>query len=242
MSVPICMWSGPRNLSTAMMRSFEARKDCAVIDEPFFAPFLHVTGVDHPGRAETLAAHETDPLKVAKLCAAPAKNGENYIFQKHMPHHMQPGFPIDWAKEAKHFFLVREPARVIASYAKGRAAFELDDLGFAPQRRLYDTLTDMTGKTPPVIDSVDILTAPEPMLKKLCDAIDIPFDAAMLAWAPGARDEDGAWAPYWYASVESSTGFGNPPTSAPHVPPENADMLKACETDYAILRDRRIRL
>jgi len=112
-----------------MMRSFGSRADCAVIDEPFFAPFLEVTGVDHPGRKETLEIHETDPLKVAKLCAAPAKAGEAYIFQKHMPHHMQPGFPMDWAKDAKHFFLLREPARVIASYAKGRASSNLMTLG-----------------------------------------------------------------------------------------------------------------
>lgn len=236
------MWSGPRNLSTAMMRSFGSRADCAVMDEPFFAPYLKLTGVDHPGRKETLETHETDPVVVAQSCAAPAKNGEAYVFQKHMPHHMQFGFPMDWAKSAKHFFLLREPARVIASYAKGRAKFELDDLGFAPQRKLFDTLTTMTGTAPPVIDSVDILTNPEPMLGALCEAIDIPFDPAMLSWDAGARVEDGAWAPYWYTSVESSTGFGSPPTSDPVVPPEYAEMLKVCEADYAALRERRLKL
>lgn len=236
------MWSGPRNLSTAMMRSFGSRADCTVMDEPFFAPFLDVTGVDHPGREETLATHETDPKTVAQMCAAPAENGEAYVFQKHMPHHMQPGFPMEWAKSAKHFFLLREPARVIASYAKGRAKFTLDDLGFAPQRKLFDTLADMTGTVPPVIDSVDILKAPEPMLNALCKAIDIPFDPAMLCWEAGTRPEDGAWAPYWYTSVESSTGFGKPPASDPVVSPEYAAMLKTCEADYKALRERRIRL
>ena len=155
---------------------------------------------------------------------------------------MQPSFPMDWARDAKHFFLLREPARVIASYAKGRAKFELDDLGFAPQRRLFETLTEMTGTPPPVIDSVDILKAPKPMLQALCDAIDIPFDPAMLTWQPGSRPEDGAWAPYWYHSVENSTGFGNPPTSDPVVPPQYADMLTACEVDFAVLKERRLTL
>ncbi len=241
MSQAICMWSGPRNLSTAMMRSFGGRADCAVLDEPFFAPFLNVTGKEHPGRTETLKSHETDPEKVAQICASPAPGGAAYYFQKHMPHHMLPDFPLGWAKSAKHFFLLREPARVIASYAKGRAAFTEDDLGFAPQRRLFDTLQTLTGTPPPIIDSVDILTAPEPMLKALCAALDIPFDTGMLSWPAGARPEDGAWAPYWYASVESSTGFGPPPASQPVVPDAYQDMLRSCERDYAALRERRIR-
>lgn len=224
------------------MRSFGSRADCAVWDEPFFAPFLKATGLDHPGREETLAAHETDPDKVAKRCAGPTPNGEPYYFQKHMPRHMDPGFSLEWAKSAKHFFLLREPARVIASYAKGRENNTLADLGFAPQRRLFDTLTDLTGSEPPVIDSVDILSAPEPMLTALCAAIDIPFDRAMLSWEPGPRPEDGAWAPYWYHSVHSSTGFGSPPTSEPEVPDEYADMLAVCEADYVALRDRRIKI
>ena len=162
----IAMWSGPRNLSTAMMRSFGSRPDCTVIDEPFFAPFLLKSGKAHPGREETLARHEANPAKAAQLCAAPPPHGKTYSFQKHMPHHMLEGFPMEWAKDAKHFFLIREPARVIASYAKGREKFDLDDLGFAPQRRLWEALG-----CPPVIDSMDVLRAPKTMLQKLCAAI-----------------------------------------------------------------------
>ena len=146
----ICMWSGPRNLSTAMMRSFGARADCAVMDEPFFAPFLKATGKPHPGRDETLAAHETDAEKVADLCLS--QNSHTYSFQKHMPHHMLPGFPLKWTGDAKHFFLLRHPQRVIASYAKSRADFDLDDLGFAAQHRLWMQLGQ-----PPVIHSESIL-------------------------------------------------------------------------------------
>ncbi|WP_409432530.1 HAD family hydrolase [Litorimonas sp. RW-G-Af-16] len=228
------MWSGPRNLSTAMMRSFGARADMSVMDEPFFAPFLDATGKAHPGRDETLATHPTDPKIVAAACAA--KPITAHSFQKHMPHHMLPDFPTDWMEsradnEVQHFFLIREPARVIASYAKGRAAFDLDDLGFAPQLRLWEEL----GR-PPVIDSQDILRAPEPALRTLCAAINLSFDPAMLSWEAGSRTTDGAWAPYWYASVEASTGFSPAPATTPNVPHEYADILAACEADYAALK------
>jgi hypothetical protein len=230
----IAMWSGPRNLSTAMMRSFGARADCSVIDEPFFAPFLAVSGKDHPGREATLAHHNIDPQRVAELCAAPPVT-TRYCFQKHMPHHMLPGFALDWAKEAKHFFLIRAPERVLASYIKGRDVFDLEDLGFAPQRRLFETLTEMTGRRPPVIDSVEILKDPEGALRGVCRAIDIPFDRAMLKWEAGRRPEDGAWAPYWYHGVENSTGFGPPPTDVPKIPAQYNEILAQCRDDYAAL-------
>ena len=231
----IAMWSGPRNLSTAMMRSFGARADCAVIDEPFFAPFLKVSGKAHPGRAETLAAHETDPEKVAALCLK--ETSQAYSFQKHMPHHMLSRFPMSWARGAKHFFLLRHPQRVIASYAKGRAEFELEDLGFSPQRQLWEQL----GR-PPVIHSETILQNPENALRKLCAAIDIPFDAAMLSWPAGPRDEDGAWAPWWYESVHRSTGFGLAPSVMPSISNELQAMLEACLPDYEALAARAIKV
>ena len=224
----ICMWSGPRNLSTAMMRSFGARADCAVWDEPFFAPFLDATGKPHPGREETLAAHETDPDKVAAQCNAPQDS--SYFFQKHMPHHMLSDFPMDWAKSASHFFLIRHPKRVIASYAKTRGAFDLSDLGFAAQRQLWETL-----ERPPVIHSESILQNPETALTKLCAAINIPFDPAMLSWTRGPKPEDGAWAPWWYKSVWASTGFGPPPGALPEIDPAYEALLKACMADYAAL-------
>jgi len=224
----ICMWSGPRNLSTAMMRSFGSRKDCAVMDEPFFAPYLAVTGKAHPGRDETLAAHETDPTTVAKNCTAPTS--EPFHFQKHMPHHMLPEFPLEWTKHAKHFFLLRHPQRVIASYAKSRAKFDLDDLGFAAQARLWSRLGQ-----PPVIHSESILRAPETGLRALCTAIDIPFDAAMLSWPAGRQDMDGAWAPWWYDSVWRSTGFGPPPGELPEINSANESLLSACLPHYETL-------
>lgn len=231
----IAMWSGPRNLSTAMMRSFGARADCAVLDEPFFAPFLDVTGKAHPGRDETLARHETNPKKVAELCQAPVSPA--YHFQKHMPHHMLDDFPMDWAKGAKHFFLLRHPQRVISSYAKGRADFDLDDLGFALQRALWEVL-----ERPPVIHSETILQASEAALRSLCNAIDIPFDPSMLDWPAGPRAEDGAWAPWWYASVERSTGFGPAPKHMPDLAPEYSDLYTACLADYDVMAAHALRV
>lgn len=222
-------------MSTAMMRSFGARADCSVMDEPFFAPFLKVTGKAHPGREETLAAHETDPKKVAKLCLN--QTSHPISFQKHMPHHMLPDFPKAWMKAAKHFFLLRHPQRVIASYAKGRAAFDLEDLGFAPQRRLWEALDH-----PPVIHSETILQNPEAALRALCTAIDIPFDSAMLSWEAGPRKADGAWAPWWYDSVHRSTGFGPPPKSIPKIMADYQPRLKACLPDYEALAARAIKV
>ena len=229
------MWSGPRNLSTAMMRSFGARADCAVMDEPFFAPYLVATGKAHPGREETLARHETDPEAVQRLCLAASSTP--YSFQKHMPQHMVEGFPMDWAKDAKHFFLIREPVRVIASYVRGRAEFVVEDLGFLSQRRLWEDL----GR-PPVIDSSDILRAPDVMLERLCGAIGIAWDPAMLSWEAGLRPEDGAWAPYWYHSVHSSTGFGNPPETRPTLDKTYQPYLEAVQPDFDILFQNRLKL
>ena len=231
----ICMWSGPRNLSTAMMRSFGAREDCAVTDEPFFAPFLNATGKLHPGRDETLAAHETDPDVVAANCIASVPQA--FHFQKHMPHHMLADFPTAWTDQASHFFLLRHPQRVIASYVKGRAEFDLDDLGFAAQHRLWTRLGQ-----PPVIHSETILRAPEGALRALCAAIRIPFDPAMLSWEAGPKAEDGAWAPWWYDSVWRSTGFGPPPGEMPDIAPRYQPLLQACLPNYEALAAHAIRV
>ena len=239
MSQIICMWSGPRNLSTAMMRSFENRADCAVWDEPYFAPFLKITGKDHPGRAETLSAHENDPSKVAQACLNPAPTGEPYYFQKHMPHHMVKGFDLSWMKQAKHFLLIRHPAAVIKSYAKGRAQFDVSDIGLLQQLEFYENITAFQNNIP-IIDSAQFLTDPEGHLRTLCSTLSIPFDAAMLSWPKGPRETDGAWAPYWYASVENSTGFGPPRETATTVAPQYQKILDATLPAYETLFEKRL--
>jgi len=235
----ICMWSGPRNLSTAMMRSFENRPDTYVWDEPFFAPWLAASGKAHPGRTETLKAHENDPELVAQRCAAPPPDGSRYFFQKHMPHHMEAHFPLGWTQNCKHFFLIRRPDAVIASYVKSRADFASDDIGFGPLERFYDHLT-AEAHTIPIVDCDDILAGPEAVLTKLCAALGMAFDAAMLAWPPGPRATDGAWAPWWYKSVENSTGFNPPSKDAPIVPQKYQSLLAEVMPSYEKLYEKRL--
>jgi hypothetical protein len=204
------MWSGPRNLSTAMMRAFGARSDTAVIDEPFYAAYLARTGIDHPLRDEVLAACETDPDRVARSLGGPVPGGAAIFYQKHMTHHMLDGFDLGWMDHCRHAFLIRAPERVLASYAARRSEVDLADVGFARQGELFDRVTNRDGRAPPVIDVEDVLADPSRALGALCAALGIAFDPAMLAWPPGPRATDGVWAPAWYQSVEQSTGFGRP--------------------------------
>jgi len=205
--VRIAMWSGPRNISTAMMRAFENRPDCEVWDEPFYAAWLTLTGIDHPMREEICAADEKDWRKVARRAAAPAPGGSRIFYQKHMTHHMVPEIGRDWMGACRHAFLIRHPARVLASYAKKRANPTLADIGFAEQAELFEVASELSGRRPPVVDADDLLADPPAMLKALCAALDIPFTQRMLAWPAGRRDSDGVWAEHWYDAVWRSTGF-----------------------------------
>jgi hypothetical protein len=228
----IAMWSGPRNLSTAMMYSFGNRADFAVMDEPFYAAYLAATGVDHPMRAEILAAQDSDPAKVAALCAQP---GRPHMYMKHMPHHMLDGFPMEWAKACVNIHLIRHPARVIASYAAKREAPSFADIGFGQQTALYDQIGGL------VIDSADIRADPEGMLRKLCKAIDLPFDPAMLSWPASARPEDGVWASHWYGAVHKSTGFAGAEGPLPELSGDEERLLEEAQPHYNRLYDQRIK-
>lgn len=212
MTIRIAMWSGPRNLSTAMMRAFENRADCVVSDEPFYAAYLAATGLDHPMRDEVLASQPNDCADVAEQLVGPAPQGVGHgdpaiWYQKHMTHHMLPAFGLDWTGDFRHAFLIRAPARVLASYAAKREEVALADIGLVRQVELFDRFADETGAAPPVVDSDELLCDPEGVLRRLCAALAIPFDPAMLQWPKGSRASDGVWAPAWYASVEQSTGF-----------------------------------
>jgi hypothetical protein len=227
----IAMWSGPRNLSTAMMYAFAARGDCAVWDEPFYAPYLAATGLDHPLAAEIIAAHEADPLRVAARCSGPIPGEKPHFYMKHMPHHMLPGFSLDWAKGCANVFLIRHPARVVASYAKKREGPTLDDLGFAQQVRLFDLMRDW-GVAPVVIDSYDIRADPSGMLSKLCTTIGIDYSAEMLQWPAGGLAEDGVWAKHWYGAVHRSTGFEASEGALPTLTAQYADLVAAALPHY----------
>jgi hypothetical protein len=212
--VRIAMWSGPRNISTAMMRSFENRPDTAVIDEPFYAAYLAATGIDHPLREESLASQPTDWRDVVKTILGPVPDGLGIYYQKHMTHHMLPGFGRDWTREMRNAFLIRSPEEVLASYVEKRSEVALDDIGFVQQREIFEREADRLGHAPPVIDAADVLRNPQATLSALCRALAIPFRDRMLAWPSGRRATDGAWAPAWYDAVERSTGFAPPRPSA----------------------------
>ncbi len=226
----IAMWSGPRNLSTAMMYSFAARGDCAVWDEPFYAPYLAATGQDHPMTPEILAAHETDPDKIAQRCAGPVPDQKTHWYMKHMPHHMIDGFALDWAGECVNVHLLRHPARVIASYAAKRDLVTMEDIGFAQQYALWQQLPG------PVIDSFDIRQNPEKMLRSLCDEIGISFEPKMLHWPSGGLAEDGIWAAHWYGAVHRSSGFAGPEGPLPVLPEAYRPLLDQALPFYEEMR------
>ena len=217
------------------MRAFGARADTTCLDEPFFATFLHKTGLDHPGRRETLVACETNATRIAARITKPVATP--YHFQKHMAHHMIDGVPNNWMAEARHVLLLRHPARVIASYAKGRPNFTADDLGFSALRNVRDHIYELTGAYPMIIDSDDILADPARALRDICETgFGIPFDPTMLTWEAGPRPEDGPWAPYWYKNVIASKGFMAPPKGMPSVNSEHQKIYEHCLADYKALR------
>lgn len=206
----IAMWSGPRNLSTALMYAFAARSDCAIWDEPFYAPYLAATGIDHPMRAQILANHETNADQVAQACAKRPLSGQPLFYQKHMTLHMVEGFDRRFMQACDNVFLIRHPALVIASYEKKREAPSLDDIGFVQQLALFEEVRQWQGCRPLVIDSQDILTNPRQSLSRLCDAAGIAFEERMLSWPQGGHKDDGVWATHWYEAVHRSRGFASP--------------------------------
>lgn len=215
----IAMWSGPRNLSTALMYAFAARPDCAVTDEPFYAAYLAATGIDHPMREAVIASQPTDPDTVAQTLTGPNPGGKPHWYQKHMTLHLIPAFDRAFLKGLTNAFLIRHPAQVIASYARKREAPTLADLGFVQQAELFDRVADLTGMAPPVISAEAIRADPRAALTRLCAALGLPFDPVMLSWPAGPKPQDGVWAPHWYGAVHRSTGFEAPEGPLPDLPP-----------------------
>lgn len=207
MPIRLAMWSGPRNISTAMMRSWGNRNDTVVCDEPLYAHYLQATQKPHPGRDEVIAAGETDWRKVVAALAGDVPGGQRIFFQKHMTHHLLPEIGREWIWQLTNCFLIRHPREVLASYVKVVETPELDDVGFPQQAEIFQHVRQASGRVPPVIDAADVLRDPRRMLGLLCDALNIDFQESMLSWPPGPRSTDGVWARHWYAEVEKSTGF-----------------------------------
>lgn len=242
--VRIAMWSGPRNISTAMMRSFENRWDTAVVDEPFYAAFLAETGLDHPMRETVIAAGERDWRKVADGLTGPVPGGRRVFYQKHMTHHMIPSIGRDFMAhpEIVNAFLIRDPESVLASYSAKRESATLFDIGFVEQEALFLEVADRLGRAPPVIEGADVLADPAGTLSALCAAVGIPFEPAMLKWPAGRRATDGVWAPHWYHAVEASTGFGppRPPATFDDLPDALKPVAEAARPIYERLARHRL--
>jgi hypothetical protein len=236
----IAMWSGPRNLSTALMYSFAARGDCAVVDEPFYGAYLNATGINHPMRDAVIASQSTDPVQVAAQCLGGAPPDQRFFYQKHMTIHMIPAFDRGFIKDLTNVFLIRHPARVIASYARKRESPNLPDIGFVQQAELFDQVAQIQGNAPLVIDSSDIRRAPRETLSKLCAALGIPFTDKMLTWPAGPKPYDGVWAPHWYHEVWKTTGFDGDEGPLPSLSAEFGDLCEAALPYYARLTPHKI--
>ncbi|WP_173042388.1 HAD family hydrolase [Phytohabitans flavus] len=228
------MWSGPRNVSTALMRSFGSRADTLVVDEPLYAYYLDATGLDHPGRDDVLASQPCRWEEVAADLTSPLPPDIAVFYQKHMAHHLLPGVGRDWLVGLAHAYLIRDPVHVVASYAKVRGAPTLADLGYAQQVEIF------RAHGGPVVDAADLLRDPAGVLERLCVALGIGYDQAMLSWAPGRRETDGVWAQHWYAGVEASTRFG------PYAPPDGpvperlVPLVEAAQPYYEELYPHRV--
>jgi len=232
----ILMWSGPRNISTAMMRSWENRPDTHVHDEPFYAFYLQNTDYEHPGAEEVIAAYPTDWRDVVQQVTAPPPPGKTIYYQKHMTHHMLPQVDLAWILPLTNAFLIREPRLMLISLLKKLRDPQLDQTGLPEQIRIFRYLREETGQIPLVLDSKDVLLNPRVALTKLCAALDVPFDEAMLSWPAGKRETDGVWAKYWYASVEASTGFMPYEDHGEAVPEDFAGLLRECNELYDEMR------
>jgi hypothetical protein len=237
----IAMWSGPRNLSTAMMRSFGSRLDTFVSDEPFYGCLLKHTGADHPMRGEVIAAMDCDWRSVMEALRGDPPDGSPIWYQKHMWHHMAGPIGYDDFNGFTHAFLIREPERMIASYLRKREIARFEDFGLERQTEFFEREADRLGRAPPVIDAHDVLMDPQSVLTKLCRALGIDWNMAMLSWLPGRRATDGPWASHWYGAVEASTGFGPPEMDDTELPDDVRHLADRCRPFYERLAVHRIR-
>jgi hypothetical protein len=235
----LAMWSGPRNISTAMMYSFGNRSDCEAWDEPFYGFSLTNKGNDHPMRDEIIASMETDWDRLVAACTTPSR--KPLFYQKHMTHHMLPGHNRSFILKLSNAFLIRNPARVLVSYTKKWAEVDLTAIGIVEQAEIFDMVAQKLGHAPPVIDSEDVLANPRAVLSRLCAACNIPFDDAMLAWPKGPKPFDGVWAKHWYNAVWQSEGFGKSEEDVmPPLPPHLARIADAARPYYERLRQHAI--
>ena len=236
------MWSGPRNISTALMRSWGSRADTFVTDEPLYAHYLRETGLPHPGAGEVIRRHEPDWRKVAGWLTGPIPEGRAIWYQKHMAHHLLPGIGREWLTGLRNCFLIREPAEMLASLLKILPEPGLEDTGLPQQVELFEWELARTGRVPIVIDGRDVLHDPEGSIRLWCRALDVNFTEAMLSWEAGPRTTDGAWAPHWYSAVERTTGFQAYQQREAELPDRFRPLLRECQELYLQLKPRCLHL
>jgi hypothetical protein len=240
-SLRLAMWSGPRNISTAMMRSWGNRADTFVSDEPLYAHYLAHTRKAHPGADEIIACGETDWRQVVAQLTGPIPGGKTIWFQKHMTHHLLPHLELDWIDRLTNCFLIRDPREMLTSLLRVFPEANLADTGLRQQVSLFERVRAATGKTPPVLDSRDVLRNPRGELSKLCATVGVELTEAMLHWPAGRRHTDGIWAKHWYGRVEQTTGFEPPLSRDDPVPEERKELLKECEELYRTLYQHRLK-
>jgi hypothetical protein len=235
------MWSGPRNISTAMMRAWGNRPDTAVWDEPLYAHYLLATRAPHPGADEVIRCHESDWRKVVARLVGEVPDGKTIFYQKHMSHHLLPEIDRGWLDQVTNVFLLRHPREMLLSLFRILPQPTLLDTGLPQQVEIFNHVRQRTGKTPPVIDSRDVLTDPPRLLRILCDAVDVEFNEAMLSWPPGPRDTDGVWARHWYSAVERTTTFERYRHKQETIPESINEILAQSEKLYFQLLEHRLR-
>jgi hypothetical protein len=238
-AVRVAMWSGPRNISTAMMRAFENRPDTVVVDEPLYAAYLARTGIDHPARDAVIESQPTDLASAVDGLSVPLPAGRRVHYVKHMAHHVSRDADLRWTLRFRNVLLIRDPVEVVASYVRARASCEPDDIGLPQQGRLSE-FWDEHGAEVPVLDAGDFLRAPGAQLRWLCEWLAIPFSGRMLSWPPGPRPSDGVWASHWYGAVWSSTGFEPWRPREAKLSPHDAAVADACQPIYEKLYARRV--
>jgi hypothetical protein len=234
------MWSGPRNISTAMMRSWGNRQDTFVVDEPFYAFYLKATGKQHPDAEEVIATGEINWRKVVAQLTGPIPKGRRIFFQKQMTHHLLPEVDRQWLDAVTNCFLIRDPREVIGSYIKKRENPALEDLGYAQQAEIFDFVRARAKSLPPILDAEDVLENPERMLRLLCKLVGVEFTESMLSWPPGLRETDGVWAKHWYGEVAKTSSFQPYRDSYDEVPNQLGEIYERCRECYERLYQWRL--
>jgi hypothetical protein len=241
MALRLAMWSGPRNISTAMMRAWGNRPDTFVCDEPLYAYYLLKTGANHPVREEVIATGETDWRKAVDWLTGEVPQGKSIFFQKHMTHHLLSEIDRGWLDRVSNCFLIRDPREVIVSYLRKNGDPTAEDVGYPQQTEIYRFVSQRLGRRPPVLDARDVLQDPRRMLELLCRQTGVAFDECMLSWPPGLRSTDGVWARHWYPEVEHSTGFKPYTARTDEVPQRLSGVERQCQELYQELYEHRLR-